>query len=133
MELTYFLAQIFGITLIATALTVLFERKMMMEVLEGLVNNRALLYVLGILDLILGLAVVLTHNIWMPENSLVTTVTIMGWLLLIKGVVRMTIPSASIKKTFKSKKFARLIPIAGVLALILGAYLTYQGFMMGGY
>ncbi len=131
MALTYFLAQIFGIALLATAVTLFLERKMMMEVIHGLVENRALLYVLGVFDLILGLAIVLTHNVWDSENALVTTVTALGWLLLIKGIARMTMPSSTIKRYYKSKGFVKMIPLVGLIALVVGAWLTYEGFRIG--
>jgi hypothetical protein len=127
MPLTYFLAQVLGITFTTAALTLLLERKMMREVIKGLIENRALIYVLGIFDLIFGLMIVLSHNIW-RGNSLMLVVTLMGWLLLIKGVLRMTLPSRVIKKLYTKYYTPKFFYCVGILILGLGAYLTYEGF-----
>ncbi len=127
MQLTLFLAQIMGITLLLAGLTALLERKMMLEVLRGMVENRALIYVLGMLDLIFGLAIVLTHNIW-DADMLTSTVTAIGWLTLVKGVGRMVIPSATIKRWYSKNNVAKMLPFAGIIAIVVGGYLAYNGF-----
>ncbi|MES2953618.1 MAG: hypothetical protein V4674_03615 [Patescibacteria group bacterium] len=127
LQLTLFLAQIFGITFLLAGLTMLLERKMMLEVLRDMVENRALLYVLGILDLIFGLAIVLTHNVW-DADMLTTTITAIGWLTLIKGVGRMVIPTATIKRWYSKNNIGKMLPFAGLIMIVVGGYLTYNGF-----
>lgn len=129
MQLTLFLAQILGITFMLAGLTMLLERKMMLEVLKGLVENRALIYVLGIIDLVFGLAIVLTHNVW-DADMLTSTITFLGWLILVKGVCRMVIPTATIKRWYTKNNITKILPFAGLVVLVLGAYLAYSGFYL---
>ncbi len=128
MPLTNFLAQILGICFVLAGITMLLERKMMLEVLKEMMETRALLYVLGVLDLIFGLAIVLTHNIWDGDN-LTVLVTTLGWLILIKGVVRMMVPTATMKKWYSKNNIAKMLPFCGLVTFLLGSYLVYYGFM----
>jgi len=127
MQLTLFLSQIFGITFILGAFSMLLEKKMMMEMLKELVEDRALLYVLGVFDFVLGLAIVLTHNVW-EGRTLTTVITALGWLMLLKGVVRILTPTATIKRWYKQWNIATMLPLMGLISLALGVYLTYNGF-----
>lgn len=127
MPIGFLYAQILGITFITAGLTLLLEKKLMREVLKGLISNRTLIYVLGVIDLILGLVIVLTHNIWQGPTLLVV-VTIMGWLLLIKGILRMMLPTSFIKRVYtKYYKDAPLM-LSAIIILALGIYMAYAGF-----
>jgi hypothetical protein len=63
MTLTYFLAQVLGLFCLVLGAS-LFQKKVFAEVVDDIVSNRALMYMVGVISLGLGLMVVLSHNIW---------------------------------------------------------------------
>ena len=50
----------------------------------------------GMLSLMIGIPVIILHNIWTCD--VLGFVTFIGWLSLVKGVVRIAFPSFVVKK-----------------------------------
>src|SRR5262249_6026770 len=50
------------------------------------VGNVTLIYLFGLIDFAAGLAIVLTHNVWVPNWRVL--ITSLGWLLLVRGAAR---------------------------------------------
>ncbi len=80
----------------------------------------------GAMALIVGLLVVLNHNIW--TTDWVGLVTLLGWIALIKGVLMVLIPKKAPKWGLKISDNALFI--TSVIMLLIGLYLTYTGFTM---
>ena len=87
----------------------------------------SLLYVTGFMALIIGILSVLSHNIWSADWR--ALVTLLGWLTLIKGVVRMLWPSTVVKMIHKFQNDSWYFP-AALVTLVLGVYLLYIGFIV---
>ena len=83
---TLFLSRLIGLYCIVVALSMMTRRRAMVEMVNGLFQNRSMMLTLGIIALATGLAIVLAHNIWSGGN-LAVIVTIIGWLTLIKGLL----------------------------------------------
>jgi hypothetical protein len=66
------------------------------------------------------------HNTWTHDWTI--GVTILGWLLLIRGIVRLWFPQASADI---AKKILNKVPMMslGLVTLFIGAYFLYFGFM----
>ena len=90
MDPSIFLAKLMGPILVVVGLGILINRAPSQAVAEEVVKSRALLYVSGVLALIAGLGIVLTHNEW--DLSWQVIITIIGWLAVIRGLLRVPIP-----------------------------------------
>lgn len=121
METSFFLAQIMGIVLVTVGFAVLVNRKNMKKVVEGLMADSALMYVTGLFILILGLLVVMNHNIW--QGGWQTLVTALGWLTLLKGVVCLVFPEWV--KARKNMCTPGWLLFSGIVCLAIGVYLLY--------
>jgi hypothetical protein len=88
-QLPSFLAKLLGPILVAVAAGVLMNRKSLGALAQGLLRNPALLFLLGFLDFVSGLAIVLIHNVWVADCWII--ITLLGWLLLVRGMVRILI------------------------------------------
>jgi hypothetical protein len=103
------------------------NKQMTMEKLTGLLNNAPLLFVVSVIAVAAGLAMVLEHNVW-KGGALPVIVTIIGWLTLIKGVFFLLlspqVASAFYLGTLHYEQFFYLYVSVG---LLLGIYLTYRG------
>ena len=53
---------------------------------EEFLRSRALIYLSGLLTMTAGLAIVLTHNVWVADWPVL--ITMLGWLATIGGAVR---------------------------------------------
>ncbi len=77
----------------------------------------------GMLSLIIGLPVIILHNIW--TFDVLGFVTFIGWISVVKGVVRIAFPSFVVKKmeSYNSESKVWLIT-----AILIGAGLMYCGY-----
>ena len=130
MEISLLLAQIMGLYLMLEGLTILTRRKFVLNIVNDISNNKALMFVTGAMVFILGLLVVLNHNIW--EATWRVVPTIIGWGMVIKGALIFFVPGVMMDKAKKFAKNRNLAVLAGVVALAVGAYLAYVGFNLGG-
>lgn len=89
-------------------------------------GSRALIYIAGLLALIPGLALVLTHNVWTADWRII--ITLFGWLAVIGGVFRLLLPQqvTEIGQLMLASRHYMLI--GGIVTLMLGAILSYFGY-----
>ena len=97
------------------------------KMIDGFTDNLALLYVTGIITTILGLMMVVSHNIW--DNSWRVIITLIGWLVLLKGLTFLFLPKKMMLKFAKSFRWSKewYIVVAIIMALF-GVYLASKGF-----
>jgi hypothetical protein len=81
-----------------------------------------LVYLSGVLLFIAGISIVRSHNIWVAGWQ--TGVTIIGWLAILLGLIRMFLPHLY-KAQFKNNNVAL---ITEVILLLLGVYITYKAY-----
>ena len=127
MEHSIFLAKVIGLYLLIVPAAVFLKRKQFAELANEFVTNLALVFLSGLIALVLGLLIVVSHNVWTADWRAV--ITFMGWLTLAKGVVRIFFPEklATLAIDPSSAKWT----LAGIVLLGLGTYLTYVGFSAG--
>jgi hypothetical protein len=87
-----FLAQVIGCYLLIVSLAMLIHEGRMKKIFSDIIGDGALVTVTGALSVILGLLVVLTHNVWIWGWPVV--VTLFGWTMLIQGIMRLFAPAA---------------------------------------
>jgi len=129
MEISVLLAQVIGLYLLLEGLVILTRRKFIMNIVEDLSNHKALLFVTGAMVFILGLLVVLNHNVW--EASWKVVPTIVGWAMVIKGAAIFFVPKMVMSKAKRFAKNRNMAVLAGIVAVAVGAYLVYVGFGLG--
>jgi hypothetical protein len=123
MQASIFLAQLLGPAAIVLALAVLFKPKRMEAALKEVLGSPALLFEIGFLSLLAGLALVLTHNIWVLDWRLL--ITLLGWVTIVRAVITIFQPEWFV--VVATHIFARR-EIAGVINLIIGLVLSYFGY-----
>jgi hypothetical protein len=127
MQTSIFLAQLIGPVFFVIGLGVLFSGAVYRQAAEEVIGSRALLYLFGAIGFSAGLAIVLTHNVWVWGWPVI--VTILGWLMMLRGALRILIPQqvgdlgARVLRTSPN-----LLPIGGVVALLVGAALCFFGY-----
>jgi hypothetical protein len=121
------IAGLIGPTLIALAAATLINLGSISTLVESVSHDPALVMVSGVLSFVAGLAVVRVHNHWAGDWAVL--VTILGWLLLVGGLVRLLFP---IRLAGMAASFAQstgLIAGEAVVFLVIGAFLSYKTYI----
>jgi hypothetical protein len=121
------IAGLIGPTLIALAAATLINLGSISTLVESVSHDPALVMVSGVLSFVAGLAVVRVHNHWAGDWAVL--VTILGWLLLVGGLIRLLFP---IRLAGMAASFAQstgLIAGEAVVFLVIGAFLSYKTYI----
>jgi len=124
---TIFLGRLIGIFAIILSLSMLMHRQPFSELVIAMLQDRPLLFLIGIITAIAGLAIVLSHNVW-SGGVLPVLVTLFGWITLLRGLLVLFVAPeviVSLLDTFHFEEYSHLYAMA---PLLLGLYLTYAGF-----
>jgi hypothetical protein len=122
------LARFLGLFISIISLGLLINRKHFLEVADNLVVSPSVQLVATILPLILGSFIIVTHNIWNSDWTVL--VTIVGWLIFLAGVFRAFFPAAWIN-IIKTKSHGAFPAVMGVIFFIIGLILLWFGFLSG--
>ena len=127
MDTSLFLARLIGPMLLIVGAGVLINRENFRAMAKELVASRELMFIIGLLTLLGGLAIVLTHNVWVAGWPVI--ITILGWLSVIGGIFRIVFPD-SVKSIGQSMLAKPAVMTAGGVAQgLIGAWLCYVGYM----
>ena len=124
MELSLFLAKLFGFYLLIISAIWLLYKKQFESAIKDMFFSSGLLAFSGFFNLFFGLAIVIAHPIF--EANWRGLITLFGYLALVKGVVRVAFQSYCQKMLAKMLKKETLIVI---IMVVVGAILLYHGFM----
>jgi hypothetical protein len=127
MENSIFLAKIIGPYLIIVGIGVLLNLKTYQNMIGDFVKNSALLYLGGVIALLVGLLLVLIHNVWIA--SWIVIITIIGWLGIMKGAWLIIFPNTVGKLTDAYQNKTGLLVVHLFIALALGIFLTLKGYL----
>ncbi|MDP2927962.1 MAG: hypothetical protein Q8N80_04115 [Candidatus Omnitrophota bacterium] len=129
METSVFIARIFGLCYLIMGAGFLFNRKAFQQVMEDFCKNAAVVFYGGLFALVIGIVIILTHNVWVA--NWIVIITIIGWLALIKGIWIIVFPNTVYKFMQAYQKNKSLQIIHPIIAFILGTILSFFGFFAG--
>jgi hypothetical protein len=125
---TLFLSRLIGLYCILVALSMMTRRQATVETVTALLQNPSLMFIVGVITLVAGLAMVLAHNVW-SGGTLVVVVTLVGWTALIKSLFFLFLPPETEAGFFLGRlHYQQLFYVHTAISLVLGVYLTYSGF-----
>lgn len=131
METSILLAKLVGpmmlVLVLVLGLFVTFNPARMRRIGREFLDSDALIFISGVITLPVGLAIVVTHNVWAADWR--TLITLIGWVAVIAGAARLALPDAM--KRFGEAMLEKPIVIAapGALMAIIGGYLSWQGYL----
>lgn len=118
----------FGVYSLVMGFFMMTHRETMRATVMAIIADKPLMFLMAILLVFGGLAMVLEHNIW-KGGVLPVVVTVLSWWTLIKGVLLLFVaPETLFGFFYEPGRYARIMPLEAVFVLVLGAYLTYKGF-----
>jgi hypothetical protein len=124
---TIYLSRLIGLVALIAGAALLIDKEPLLAAIGALTRDSALTYMLGMLGIVAGVAIILVHNIW-TQGVWPLVVTLFGWFLLIRGIVVVVLPADLISGIIAALHFAEFYYLYALLPLVLGAYLSLRGF-----
>lgn len=126
MELTIYLAQVFGLLLIISGVAMLVRGRFFVSAVHAIADDRLSRVLVAFIATTAGLFMVLAYNDW----STLTTglISLLGWLTLIKGILYFFISDEALRTIVRKVATNSLIVVWGIIYLIIGIYLANVGF-----
>jgi hypothetical protein len=126
MSTSVFLARLIGPVMLVIGLAVFANQRAFRELAEEFLASRALIFLSGLLIMPVGLAIVLTHNIWAADGRVM--ITLFGWLNAIGGAVRLVAPAYVIDAGRAMLKRPNFVPAVAAIWVVLGLLFCLFGF-----
>lgn len=124
--LTILLAKVFGLYLIIGGVAIWARQREFMPIIGAFIHDRVTRLVVALVELMAGLFLVVSHNVWttFPE----AVVTIFGWCLLLEGAFYMLASDEVVERHVKMLNKKGWYTFGGIFGVILGIYLAGYGF-----
>lgn len=128
METSKFLAKVIGVYLFIVSIAMLINKQGFLLAVDQLTHDNSAMFIAGFFTIILGILIVIAHNVW--QWNWRALITLIGWIGLIKGIAILFYPqiiNSSAQIYLHSNTFYYL---AACIDLTLGLVLCYFGFLI---
>src|SRR5258705_885862 len=119
MSTSVFIERLIGPVMLVIGLAVFTNQRAFRDMAEEFLASRALSFLSGLLIMPVGLAIVLTHNIWAADGRVM--ITLFGWLNVIGGAARLFAPAYVMQTRRAMLKRPQFIPIAAANRVVAGS------------
>jgi hypothetical protein len=124
-ERSVFLGRLIGLYCIVVSVAMVTHPATTIETVSRLMHDPPLLFLVGVIGLAVGLAIIVGHNLW-SGGVLPVTVTLIGWLAFIKGALMLFLTPAGAQSFFlEGLRYERLYYVYAAITSIIGVVLTY--------
>jgi len=123
-----FLAKLLGMYMLIVAALWVVRGDVLSKVIDESVAIRPLLFLSGLLALVVGIALVISHSVW--ELNWRGLIALLGYGFIAKGIARIDSPSVVQKAAGSQTKDSRIWCWIG-LVFAIGGYPTWVGFTHG--
>lgn len=127
MDVSIFLAKAIGLYYVIVAIAMFVNSSKFTAFLSDFAKNSTMLIPAGLFTLLIGILLVLTHNVW--DSSWRIIISVIAWMALIRGIVCLIFPKWQISMIKRCVKSKQSYYSAVVIVLVLGIVLCYFGFV----
>lgn len=121
MDVTILVAKVLGVYLVVSGLFLIMKGKTVPHLLKDFFGHPAIVYLTGAILIFLSSMYLLQYNVW--DGTWRTPITVIVWLVLLKGIVYLFAPRALSEVAIKSSR--RLFGAYGFVAVVLGIALFF--------
>jgi hypothetical protein len=126
MTTSVFLARLIGPVMLAVGIGLIVNATAYHKLAGEFLHSTALIYLSGLLTMLAGLALLLTHNVWAADWRML--ITLLGWLLAIGGAARIIVPQGTQQVGRRLIAQPVFLTVAAVIWLGIGAVLCFFGY-----
>lgn len=123
---TLFLAQVLGWYLVVFSLLLILKQKQLLPVIADVLEHKGMFFILALFTLIIGLLLVLSHNIWVLAWPVV--ITVLCWLILVSGLFRLFFLETAMSAAKSMISHPRRVYVMGAIFLIIGLFLLMHAY-----
>lgn len=124
---TRFLSRLIGLYCVIVSLSMATHRAGTIEAVNALIRNPSLLLITGVITLLAGLAMVLSHNSW-SGGAVTVIVTLTGWIALFKGLLLISLSPQGEVGFIDGLHYEQYFYFYMAFMLVIGVWLTWAGF-----
>jgi hypothetical protein len=125
---TLFLCRLLGLFFLICGLAMMLHKQVYTAAIATAAYTPLDMRWIAMIITLAGLAMVLAHNVW-SKPVVAVIVTLLGWLTLIKGIAYLFLPARWLDGFFMAVlNCGACFYLVTAFLLVLGAYLTYEGF-----
>jgi hypothetical protein len=129
MPAAVFIARLVGPIYLAIGIGIVLNGSFYSGLVAEAVRSPTLIYLSGLLALAPGLAIVNVHRSW---SGWPVVITIIGWLLVIGGVIRLVLPASTASLATHLYANPAALLIVAIILIVVGAFLTVMGYRSSG-
>ena len=126
MENAVILAKILGPLFLIIGVGLVANRRAYQELAAEFAASPSFLYLGGFIALAGGLIILQFYSAWPAAWPVV--ITILAWLMLIKGAVLLIAPAAMVRLGQAWTNSGAAITVQAILVLLVGAWLSWRGY-----
>lgn len=124
--LTLYLAKLLGLYFLIIGVSIIFRTSHYQKSMKELSKSEALMMIISVMPIVIGLSIILGHNVW--SNGWGIFITVLGWIIFIVGLVRLFLYKQVMHLISKKAEHKAFLITLGVILALVGASLTYFGF-----
>lgn len=124
--ISIYLAKLIGLALIIIGISLFSKPQDYQDTLKDVAKSNAIMTFISIVPLILGLAIVIAHNVWIEDWTVI--ITIIGWCIFLSGILRLFFHKKLMNLYMKIANKKRFFMIWGIILFFVGLYLAAKGF-----
>lgn len=124
-ETTMLVIQLAGPIFVAVGVGFLLNAKYFLGAYKDFEKSPMLVIVLGMTSMLMGLLIVLSHNLWSSAPEVI--VSVLGWGAVLKGAAFFLAPTY-VAKFAMSLMHKTMMMVSGVGVVILGGYLSWVAY-----
>jgi hypothetical protein len=129
MQTSIFLARLIGPAMLLAGIGILINQKYYRAMAMQAVKNTPVIYIVSVIGVVAGTAVLLFHNLWVADWRVI--ITLLAWLNLLRGAFTLIAPEVAINFIARAIRKKPAIPYDAVFACAVGATLIYFGYLQG--
>ena len=127
MTTSVFLAKLIGPFFLIVGASLLINQPQFRTMADEFMRTPALVFLTGLMILPVGLAIVVTHNVWAADWRVL--ITLLGWLSLISGALRLLAPQQALNVGRRLATNPNVLYVSAGIWLLVGAVLSFYGYL----
>ena len=126
MTASIFIARLLGPLFLLLGIAMLLKAAHFRAIMEDFLSRPAMMYLAGFFGLLGGIALVLSHNLWVADWRVI--LTLIGWITIVRALVAVYAPELVAKAASALLTNQPLLFAGEAMGIVLGLVLTYFGY-----
>ena len=126
MQPVVFIARLVGPLFVVLGIGCLVNQTLYADMIGQAILVPVLIYLSGMMAFLAGVAILNGYNGWSADWRII--VTILGWLLVIGGVIRIVLPTVAAVAAIGLYSGGYAMAVVGIILLVIGGFLSFRGY-----